>query len=261
MHIETLHLPAAGPAKGTVVLLHGVCFGAWYWEDNFLPWLAARGYHAVALSYRNHGNSAARGALRWRRIREYLADVHAVVQQHQGPIYLVGHSMGGNLVQRYLRWHPDPRIRKAVLLCTVPDRGIAGATWQVLRRYPLAFLQALATLSFVPVFNNRERASRLLFGPATPDQRMQDVIARMQDESFRAYLDLFLPLSSRQQPNGVPLLLIGGQADALITPASLQQSARRLQAPLVFFPGGHNLNLEPGWEAVAQRVVAFFEAE
>jgi pimeloyl-ACP methyl ester carboxylesterase len=258
MQIETIHTKSSSPSKGTVVLLHGVCFGAWYWENNFQPWFTEKGYDVIAVSYRNHGKSESKGSLRWRSINEYIEDIYSVVAAIEGTVYLIGHSMGGFLVQHYLQKHPSPKIKKAVLLCSVPASGISVATWEVVKTYPFSFMNALFTFSFKPVFNSKKKAKKLMFAPAVNDALIDEVVPRMQDESFRAYLDMILLNLPKRKASSVPLLMIGGEDDFLIRKQSLQKNVQQLGAELVMMKGGHNINLEEVWEKVAQRIEVFF---
>jgi pimeloyl-ACP methyl ester carboxylesterase len=274
MFIETVHTKSSSPSKGTVVLLHGVCFGAWYWENNFQPWFAAHGYDIVAISYRNHSKSESKGSLRWRTVNEYIEDIHSVVAAIEGTMYLIGHSMGGFLVQHYLQKHPSIKTKKAVLLCTVPASGIGGATWQVMKAYPFSFLKALVTMSFVPVFNKYAKAKRLMFANTFPDDELQPIVARMQDESFRAYLDMMFLNLPKTKPPGfnkritdsellaktpeVSILIIGGEDDFLVRPSALKKNAQQLNAEFMLMKGAHCINMEEGWERVAERIEVFF---
>jgi pimeloyl-ACP methyl ester carboxylesterase len=260
MYIETIHTKSSSPAKATIVLLHGVCFGAWYWQNNFQPWFTANCYDVISISYRNHGNSEKIGSLKWRTIKEYVEDVHSVVSKIEGNVYLIGHSMGGFIVQHYLQKYLSTKIQKAVLLCTVPASGICGATLQVIKAYPVSFLKALLTFSFVPVFNSKDKAKKLMFAPTVQDELVDAVVPRMQDESFRAYLDMTLLNLPKAKLAGIPLLIIGGGDDYLINKTALAKNAKQLNASFVMMNGGHNINLETGWEKVAERIEEFFSA-
>ena len=258
MQIETIYTKSSSTSKGTVVLLHGVCFAAWYWETNFQPWFTSNGYDVIAMSYRNHGKSEEKGSLKWRTINEYIEDIHSMVLPIIGDVYLIGHSMGGFLLQHYLQKYPSVKIKKAVLLCSVPASGIGGATWQVMKTYPFSFLKALVTMSFVPVFNAYTKAKRLMFAASFPDDELLPIVTRMQDESFRAYLDMmFLNLPSTK-PTGVPLLMIGGEDDFLVRPSALKKNAHQLNAEMVLMKGAHCMNMEEDWEQVAERINEFF---
>ena len=50
-------LPANGSRKPPLLFVHGGYCDAWFWEPYFLPWFAAQGYPAYALSLRGHGAS------------------------------------------------------------------------------------------------------------------------------------------------------------------------------------------------------------
>jgi pimeloyl-ACP methyl ester carboxylesterase len=68
----------------------------------FLPYFAAQGFVAQAFSFRSHGRRPAVGALRSQRGADYVADLAQMVGQiGQAPV-LVGHSLGGYVVQKYL---------------------------------------------------------------------------------------------------------------------------------------------------------------
>ncbi len=259
MQLEIIHTKSSPASKGTIVLLHGVCFGAWYWESNFQPWFTQQGYDVIAISYCNHGKSEKKGSLRWRTINEYIEDVHSVVSKIEEDVYLIGHSMGGFIVQHYLQRYSSVTIKKAVLLCSVPASGIGGATWQVIKTYPFSFVKALFTMSFVPVFNTYAKAKRLMFAGSFPDAELQPIVARMQDESFRAYLDMMFLNLPATKPGAVPLLFIGGEDDFLVRPSTLQKNAQQLNAEWVLMKGAHNINMERGWEKVAEKIEEFFK--
>jgi len=80
--------------------------GAWYadrcWAEHFLPCFAARGYVTHALGVRGHGGSDGRERLPWTSIADYVADVEQIVAQLGRTLVLVGHSMGGFVLQHYL---------------------------------------------------------------------------------------------------------------------------------------------------------------
>src|SRR5579859_3206161 len=98
---------ATGTARAeAVVFLHGL------WMNRFamhylVHELARRGYRASALGYRSFSQTLDEHvALLARRVVATTADV----------VHLVGHSLGGLVVLRYLQRAADPRIRRAVLL-------------------------------------------------------------------------------------------------------------------------------------------------
>src|SRR5690349_18737071 len=49
--------PVAGRDVTPILFLHGAFAGAWIWAEHFLPFFAAAGYPAYALSLRGHAAS------------------------------------------------------------------------------------------------------------------------------------------------------------------------------------------------------------
>src|SRR5262249_56515115 len=69
------HRPARSNGRPPLLFVHGGYCDAWCWDRYFLPWFAAQGYAAHALSLRGHGASGGRETLFVARIRDYPAPV------------------------------------------------------------------------------------------------------------------------------------------------------------------------------------------
>ena len=121
-----------GPA---ILMLHGMWHGAWCWE-YFLDDFAELGYQAYAMSLSNHANSPKKKSLNLLSINDYLEDLRGVVDSLEQPHILIGHSMGGFIVQKYLEKYPAP---KAVLVAPVPPYGVWAGTFKTIAKFPLAF--------------------------------------------------------------------------------------------------------------------------
>src|ERR1700733_13631492 len=93
--------PARTAGKPPLLFVHGGGHAAWCWEEHFLPSFAAQGHPAHALSLRAQGGNGREG-IRFARIDGYVADVAEVAGRMSRPPVLVGHSMGGLVVQRHL---------------------------------------------------------------------------------------------------------------------------------------------------------------
>ena len=245
--------------KGDVVLLHGACMAAWCWEDNLLPWFAGRGYDTHAPSLRHHGGSRARGSLRFTSVHDYVQDLRRVVEGLEGPVHLIGHSMGGLTVQHYLE-DPSGKVAKAVLLCSTPPHADLSVIGRLLRDFPADFLEANLRLSWRPVFRKTENARRLMASPGFPERRLRETVARMGDESFLAFLQILGLSRPDTRRVKTPLLVVGGGRDYLITEKATRRMARTYGAEAHIVPDGpHNLMMEEGWEGLAERMLAFME--
>ncbi|WP_082942807.1 alpha/beta fold hydrolase [Mycobacterium sp. 852002-40037_SCH5390672] len=98
----------------------GACHGGWCWNEHFLDFFASRGLRALALNPGGHGSTQRKNPLRICSIADFLADLASAVHSLSRPPVLVGDSMGGFLVQKYLETQALPA---AILIASTPPRG------------------------------------------------------------------------------------------------------------------------------------------
>ncbi|MCS6844300.1 MAG: lysophospholipase [Caldilineales bacterium] len=256
MKLELISRYPAGDSRATPLLfVHGAWHAAWCWDVHFLPYFTQHGYAAHALSLRGHGGSEGRRRLRWHRIPDYVADVAQTVQQLPQPPVLIGHSMGGLIVQKYLERTDAPA---AVLLASVPPSGVLATTWRVARHHPLAFAKANLTLSLYPIVATPALAREALFTPDMPEEAVQDYAGRLQDESYRAFLDMLAFSLPKPHKVKTPMLVLGAGRDTIIVPAQVEATARAYGTRAEIFPEmGHDMMLDPAWEQAAQRILTW----
>ena len=122
--LEVLCQTPTGKARETPLLfIHGAYTGAWCWNEAFMPWFAEQGYICYALSLSGHGQSRGRAYLDSFSISDYVDDVTEVVSKLSAPPVLIGHSMGGMVVQKFLERQSAPGV---VLMSSVPPQGLLG---------------------------------------------------------------------------------------------------------------------------------------
>ena len=130
MHLEVVtYEPKTGTRSTPLLFVHGAWHGAWCWAEYFLPYFAEHGYTSHALDLRGHGKSEGANRLRWTGITHYVSDVEHVVDQLDKAPVLIGHSMGGLVVQKYLEsdsgylpqsyWHPFRLLALCAQLSTL----------------------------------------------------------------------------------------------------------------------------------------------
>jgi len=112
-------------ARALVVLIHG--FGEHSGRYvHVLNALNEAGYACLAIDLRGHGRSGGRRAF-VQRFTDYLDDVDAAValgreRMAAGPLFLVGHSMGGLVVANWIAERGD---QAAGFVVTSPAMGVA----------------------------------------------------------------------------------------------------------------------------------------
>jgi non-heme chloroperoxidase len=108
-----------GPKDGPVVAFsHGWPLSSDSWESQMI-FLASQGYRVVAHDRRGHGRSSQ--PWEGNDMDHYADDLAAVIQALDlKDVTLVGFSTGGGEVARYIGRHGTSRVKKAVLVSSVP---------------------------------------------------------------------------------------------------------------------------------------------
>ena len=145
LHVEEVGRP---DAPLTVVLLHGYIQEMAVWHYQRLALASAESEHEdlrlVLYDHRSHGRSG-RGAPETATIDQLGADLLQVLDEvvPQGPVVLVGHSMGGMTIMALADRHPElfgPRIVGVCLISTSTGKladltfGLPSAVLPVTRR-------------------------------------------------------------------------------------------------------------------------------
>jgi pimeloyl-ACP methyl ester carboxylesterase len=243
-----------------LLFVHGGEHAAWCWDEHFLDFFAARGFRAVALSLRGHGMSSNSKPPRACSIADYVQDVYSVADKLSQTPVVIGHSLGGFVVQKYLESHTAPA---GVLVASTPPQGAAAAVLRTVgvllrktARHPSLTAKAFATGESLPGFNELERVRTMFFSTHTPEPWVARYAERPQSEQGgRAALDMVLLNLPRPRRVSTPLLVLGAQCDRSVTPQEVRATARAYHTRAEIFPDmGHDMMLEPGWVAVAERI-------
>jgi pimeloyl-ACP methyl ester carboxylesterase len=234
-----------------LLFVHGAWHAAWCWDEHFLGFFADKGYRALAVSLRGHGSSPA-AKLRACSIADYVEDVSAVADGlPKGPV-VIGHSLGGFVVQKYLESHQAPA---GVLMASMPPRGNLGSGLRWIKQHPWHFTKLVATGKSLPYVNTPQLARERFFSAQMTDAQIAHYVTRLQEESTRIGLDCLVLNLPRPKRVTTPLLVLGAQNDRAHTADEIRATACAYRTEAEFFPKmGHNMMLEPGWEAVAERI-------
>jgi len=244
-----------------LLFVHGGMHAAWCWERGFTDYFVERGHRTLAVSLRGHGESPAPARRRRSSIADYVADVNAAAISLPVRPVVIGHSMGGFVVQKYLEVHPAPG---AVLLASMPPSG----TSRVLLRAVGAQLALGAAHVGGGLLSTlrRDRTPRIafstkvvratLFSQSTPESDVIWCAKRLTDAtSARAVLDMMFLDGLRRRNAATPLLVLGAADDHLISRRQVHRTARAYGTHAELIAGvGHDIMLESCWPAVAERI-------
>ncbi|WP_290652906.1 alpha/beta hydrolase [Aquisalimonas sp.] len=254
--LEVIHrAPSATRRRDVPPLLfvHGAYGGAWCWDEHFLPWFAAHGFDAYALSLRGHGVSHGRERLHQSSIRDYVADLRHVVAGMETPPVLIGHSMGGMVVQKYLEQF---RASAAVLMASVPPGGLGNSVMRLTTADPLLLAQLSMVQGGARDLVDKDNAGRGILSEDLDPKLRIAYGARMQSESHRALMDMtFMDLPRRWRMHLPPMLVLGASQDSLFSIDEVKRTARTYRADLQIYPEmAHAMMLESGWPLPAREI-------
>ena len=163
---------------------------------------------------------------------------------------IVGHSMGGGILQRYLGSHVLPG---AVLLATLPASGSLRMFRRMLLRHPAVVLKSMVTRNMSHWVATDALAKDLFRGPDTPPDEVREFRRRLGSETIRT-TRFTLPYA-RLNPQPTPVLVLTAEHDNIFTIAEQRWTADRYAAELIVFEGqAHDLMLEPAWAEAADAV-------
>lgn len=235
--------PPAKPARGTVLLIHGLGCQLIQWPQPMLEDLAAAGFQVLRFDNRDVGASRLHDAprpyrhttadlLRWRlgaRLPahyglEHMADdaVALLDALNIGQIHVVGVSMGGMIAQELALRHASRVLSQTLIMTTSGRRGVGQPRREVMR----ALMRPPASRAPEQVVEHLVSQWRLLEGPAYPgDDEERRTTARaclargLNGAGFARQMQAIMNAPNRERRLArlrVPTLVVHGTADPLV---------------------------------------------
>jgi pimeloyl-ACP methyl ester carboxylesterase len=268
----TLHVEEVGPADAdvTVVLVHGYVqeMAVWHYQRQALQ--AAGDVRVVLYDQRSHGRST-RGAAERSTIDQLGRDLECVLDElvPQGPVVLVGHSMGGMTIMSLADCRPDlfgDRVVGVALICTSAGKlaqvtfGLPTVALPVTRRVLPVLTRGMSTRPR-PFERSRRVGSDLVFlftrrggfgsGDVSPAvvEFVATMGARTPVDVIAEFYDTFMThdkLAALDVLCGVEVLVVAGDRDLMTPPDHSRAIADALpDARLVVVEdAGHMVALE-----------------
>lgn len=267
LELATSQWPAAQPARGTVLLVHGLGeHAARYAAVGSL--LSQAGWTVEAFDLRGHGRSpGARGAVP--RAQAMLSDISQAVQRvrarHDGPLVLLGHSMGGLLAARFvaeaLQPQPAPWSRPVealVLSSPALDPGMS-AFQRILLRLGAWMPDRALPNGLKPEWISRD--------PQVVQAYSQDPLVhdRVTPRLVQAIVDDGALVRERAPIWRTPTLLLYAGADRCVAPAGSAAFAEAAPPSVVHtrcYPGlYHEIFQEPEREQVLSELLRWLAVQ
>lgn len=248
---------AVGERKADIILfVHGAWHGAWCWERYFMPFFAELGYDNYALTLRGHEKPGRVKGINKISFPNYIEDlVQAVNQLDREPI-IIGHSMGGLILQKYLEKHT---CKKAIFLAAAPQSGL-------LRLSLFLFVStsySIASAFLMDLYRSVDRIDKVKWSFFSEDVPQEDLAFCNENicaESFLAYMYMMLPRVKIRANLGVPTLVVGGEADRLFTIKEQKAIAKAYKSDLVLIPEiAHDMMLDTKWKMAAMAIQKWLE--
>lgn len=251
VNIQAVPLAArdlGGAGSRPLVLLHGLLGSSRNWQSAGAELVSAGdGRHVHALDLRNHGRSP------WDRRMDYeamLVDVAEWLSNNvEGPVDLLGHSMGGKVAMALACRQPE-RVRRLVVVDIAPRAYLSQA-----HRAEFAAMNELRLAEL----NSRAEAE-LKFEARVPDWGMRKFLTtnleRGEDGAWRWAVNLPVltaalpavesnPLSAGDVFRGPVLLVRGGRSRYVTEEDTRALSDYFADARVVTVPSaGHNPHME-----------------
>lgn len=271
--------------KGAIILVHGICHGAWCWE-NFINFFAGHGYQCYAISLPGHGGSGGKEHLQEYRLSDYVEAVKKAMEPIKTDMeahglrdvkpFLLGHSMGGAVVQQYVGKYEDD-VQGAVLFApaTAPNMSTEDSH----RAMPVNLFWAALIAQFGLKFGFIVHNAAFFTGKDKRGKKRQRVkntapykfLLQNESQKVTGTIKKDGDLNQKYSENyevDVPILVIGSYADLYFGEDSLKQTAnayaKKEKTALVILERlCHDMMLddfEPeAWKASAKPVLEFVE--
>jgi len=236
-----------------ILFVHGAWHSSWCWDIFFMDYFCKKGFSTYALDLSNHGENPKSKSLNQNSFSDYVADVKEAIEEIGENCILIGHSMGGGIIQKYLEKYPS---KAAILLATLPSSGVLMTTLKIAKTYPLPFLSANLTSNLHKIVSTPERTQWSFYEKNIDDKDLKLYTDKLQSESYLAFLQMISFRVKNNFHDKIPMLVIGGEKDNIFTVKEQEKTAHKYNADLkIIKDAPHNLMLSSQWQEVADEIL------
>ena len=243
-----------------LLFVHGAAVGAWFFE-HFLGFFSSRGYHSYAFSLRGHGTSYGHENINSYVLNDYVCDLKDIIKSLSQKPIVIGHSMGGAILQRLLS-EDDDLIDHAILISSPPPSGIdesskLGLFFSDVRNFLRVERQkhpdkliSIDSLFLEFLLNNRFK-----------EEELNILKTKLTKESNLVKKDLLKPFIVK--PNEKTKVdIIGSYHDQIISYDTIKETASFYKVdPYMVENLCHLMPIDPSWEEVANMILSIISSK
>lgn len=245
----------------TIVMIHGMWGGGWCWE-NYQKFFTKKGYHCIAPNLRFHDvdpKAPPDPRLGTTSLLDYVEDLEKEIRKLDKPPILMGHSMGGLLVQIL----GSQGLAKALVLLTpAAPHGIIALKPSVIK----SFWSALTKWGFwrKPMRQTFAGAVYSTMHLLTVEEQ-KGLFDRYVYESGQAACEIgfwfFDPKGAAKVDEAkvtCPVLVIAGTQDRIVPVSVVRKIAEKYKDVATYRElanHAHWVIVEPGWQEIAEDIL------
>lgn len=238
-------------------MIHGMCCGGWCWGD-FKKFFEDRSYRCITPTLRFHDmgpKETPSPELGVTSLLDYAEDLEKEINKLDETPILMGHSMGGLLVQILAS---RGLARAVVILNPAPPNGIMTLKYSTIKSFGGSMKYGFWRKSFRPTFKEIAYSSLNLLTP----KEQEEVYDKLVYESGRALFEIGFWFFDSKGASKVDeskitcgVLVVAGGRDR-ITPASvvkkIAEKYKTVSTYREFTDHAHWTIGEPGWGEIAE---------
>jgi len=242
-----------------ILFIHGANMSAWCWDEYFMPFFSDLGHPTYAVNLRGHGKSEGSAMLASNSIADYVNDLQRVIDEIGEPPILIGHSLGGLIIQKFIEKKTVPAC---VLMATVPVDGLIPSIVD-LALNPTFYMQMNLSELVGTWFSPVDVTRKSVFSGHVSDDVVIRYCAEMQQGSPKALLDtLWLGLPTYKNPFDIPMLALSADEDTFFRPAHIRKTAIAYKADYINMKKtGHTMMIDVHWRESAQAINHWLEKQ
>jgi Lysophospholipase len=241
------------PKKETIIFVHGAWHGKWCWEKHFTKVFKESGFEVVTFDLPGHDKSGKIKGINKFSLKDYVNALKAEVDKLSTTPIIIGHSMGGLILQKYLE---KGSCKKAILLASASPYGVIKTTLKFSKKW--FFYPSLFGLNLYGLVNSESKSRDAFFSENLPPEALTEYTTQLCSESFMAFLDMLVPQVKITEKSNIPILVVGAENDTIFSITDQKKIATKFKGELIIVKDiAHNMMLDVNHEKVSSLIIGW----